>query len=355
MHKNWNKYGTKRLGLSLILVGSGFYGCAEGGATGIKTRETLTLENLKKQPYKEIKVEGGHAGIAGILNTSVENMTVLLSDDFSGITVKSYNRAGNAEAAGIWSSEGFITLQGGQVAPITVTAQGGTGSNRDVSAAAFGVYGGVLGYRSKINVRAEGGESAGYNSFACAKAIGASYSILGDECELNVTAQGGKIQNFKSFVYGHSIGVYNSIVGDKAQITVRAMGGDNAGANERIHSQAMGAKADGDGDFSNVFKGAAKIVAGSATFRPGEAFQAFSLYAQENGTNDLSITGYTHQIEGDVYCRDNGKNIVTLDTSESYLQGNLLNGKNEAYENSVNIIKLSKGGVWRPVYRRINC
>jgi outer membrane autotransporter protein len=350
MYKNWNKYGTKRLVSSLILVGSGFCGCTEGGAAGIKARETLTRENLKKQPYKEIKVEGEISGITGILNTSGEKMTVLLSDDFSGITVTSYNRTGKAEATGIWNREGGVALQGGQAIPITVTAKGGTASYRDVSAEAVGVNGGVLGQRSKINVRAEAGESADFNSLAYAEAIGASYSVLGDECELNVTAQGGKIANFRTFVYGHSIGVHNSIVGDKAKITARAMGGDNAYANVRIISQVMGAKADGDGKSPNIFKGAAKIVVGSATSRPGEAFQAFSLYAQEKGTNDLSTTGYTHQIEGDIYCRDNGKNIVTLDTQESYLQGNLLNGKNKAYEDPVNIIKISKGGVWRPVY-----
>jgi outer membrane autotransporter protein len=277
-------------------------------------------------------------------------MTVHLSDDFSGITVRSHNRTGKAKTTGIWSRNGGITLQGGQAVPITVTAKGGTASYQDVSAEAVGVNGGVLGHGSKINVRAEAGESAGFNSLAYAKAVGASYSVLGDECVLNVTTQGGKVTHFKTFVYGHSIGVHNSTVGDKAQITARAMGGDNADANVRIHSQVMGAKADGDGKSSNIFKGAAKIVVGSATFRPGEAFQAFSLYAQGNGTNDLSTTGYTHQIEGDIYCRDNGKNILTLDTPKSYLQGNLLNGKNKAYEDSVNIIKLSKGGVWRPVY-----
>ena len=350
MYKNWNKYGTKRLVSSLILLGSGFSWCTEGGATGIKARETLTRENLKKQPYKEIKVEGEISGITGILNTSGKNMTVYLSDDFSGITVRTHNRTGKAKTTGIWSRNGGITLQGGQAVPITVTAKGGTASYQDVSAEAVGVNGGVLGHGSKINVRAEAGESAGFNSLAYAKAVGASYSVLGDECVLNVTAQGGKVTHFKTFVYGHSIGVHNSIVGDKAKITARAMGGDNAGTNVRIHSQVMGAKANGDGKSSNIFKGAAKIVVGSTTFRPGEAFQAFSLYAQENGTNDLSTTGYTHQIEGDIYCRDNGKNIVTLDTPESYLQGNLLNGKNEANEDSVNIIKISKGGVWRPVY-----
>jgi hypothetical protein len=67
MYKNWNKYCTKRLVSSLILVGSGFYWCTEGGATGIKARETLTRENLKKQPYKEIKVEGGNLRYYGNL------------------------------------------------------------------------------------------------------------------------------------------------------------------------------------------------------------------------------------------------------------------------------------------------
>lgn len=203
---------------------------------------------------------------------------------------------------------------------------------------------------TSIEVDAEAGTTSGSNCLAFAKALGADNCLIGPECIITVSAKGGKVTNARTLAFAKSIGVSNCQIGDYGRITVRAVGGDTDGVFLEAHAQAVGALAYGGKFGGNIFLGDVFIDTESSTFRPGEAFQTFSLWAKSNAVNDLQVAGYVHKIKGDVYCGDNGQNIISLDTPDSYLQGNLLNGKNADHEKAKNIMRIAKGATWRPVF-----
>ena len=203
---------------------------------------------------------------------------------------------------------------------------------------------------TSIEVDAEAGTTSGSNCLAFAKALGADNCLIGPECIITVSAKGGKVTNARTLAFAKSIGVSNCQIGDYGRITVRAVGGDTDGVFLEAHAQAVGALAYGGKFGGNIFLGDVFIDTESSTFRHGEAFQTFSLWAKSNGVNDLQVAGYVHKIKGDVYCGDNGQNIISLDTPDSYLQGNLLNGKNADHEKAKNIMRIAKGATWRPVF-----
>jgi outer membrane autotransporter protein len=70
------------------------------------------------------------------------------------------------------------------------------------------------------------------------------------------------------------------------------------------------------------------------------------------GINDLTSTGKNKILEGDVFATSYGTNKLTLDTTASYLQGNIISekkSKNDA-PYGANNITISNGATWRPVY-----
>jgi outer membrane autotransporter protein len=195
--------------------------------------------------------------------------------------------------------------------------------------------------------------SSGMNTIAGNVTIKAR-AASGTAVVTNTSSQGGDsaIASADAWTFGLSTsGGTNTIEGD-AFIDSMATGGNasasgvNANATASAIANGLVAVAEG----VNTIKGNVSIVTNAVTTQQGEEFHAYSLDATSGGSNDVSSTGKTKILSGDVYATSAGVNKLVLDTAGSYLQGNIIDGDGTG-DNEVSI---SNGAVWRPVYDNTN-
>lgn len=147
-------------------------------------------------------------------------------------------------------------------------------------------------------------------------------------------------------------------------IEATATGGTAIGANAVASATAYGLNSLGG---TTTLKGSANIVAKATVTQAGQEFHAYSLRSgyylfniepyTNSGVNDLTATGKDKTLEGDVFATSYGTNKITLDTASSYLQGNITSIKElldyTNFEEGIfgsNLITISGGATWRPVY-----
>jgi outer membrane autotransporter protein len=229
----------------------------------------------------------------------------------------------------------------------------------------------TVGGNAIFKLNATGGNATATDNSAYASAIaygitvfgvGTAAYTIGGNVELNIKAIGGKSTGAdagaSAYVYGLQtcmVGSGNLTINGDAIIDVSAIGGTATGAVSTISSaMAVGLNVwsfygMGGGNVVNTITGNVAITAEATATQAGQEFNAYSLCAGKEfmgGTNDLSSSGTTKTIEGDVYATHGGVNKLVLDTAGSYLQGNIVNGDGTGD----NEISVSNGAEWRPVY-----
>jgi hypothetical protein len=281
---------AKVLTLSLLLAGMNTMYITPGAEAAVDATTTVTKENVDAGGYNSIKVNmvtEDNEHFANAIKGEDTSYTVKMSGDRL-IEATSENTAGYATALGV----------GGAANEGTILSSDG---------------------KITINVKAIGGTEAGEYGNGSASATGLQ---AGGKCKIvingDVAITAKAIGGNATYASGSATGLYN----ESGNITL--------GGNVEIKTEA-----------SN-----------SVT---GKIFQSISMgaFGVKNmvGTNNLSSTGKTKTLEGDVVVDTYGINNLVLDTDGSYLQGNILSTRvnnNDPY--GENNITIANGAKWRPVY-----
>jgi outer membrane autotransporter protein len=291
------------------------------------------------------------------INTVGGNATINVKATGGAITAGSIADASaigaSADAIGLYTMGGTNRVGGNAVIDADAATVSLTNNAEDVS------YAYALADTQAGGLKAEQFNGDGTNTIAGNVMIKAR-AASGTAVVTNTSSQGKDTTTASATAnaYGLSAseGGTNTIEGD-AFIDSMATGGSASaiGANAKATASAVaaGLVATADGWSKggvNTIKGNVSIATNAVATQQGEEFHAYSLDATDSGINDVSSTGKTKILSGDVYATSAGVNKLVLDTAGSYLQGNIIDGDGTGD----NEISISNGAEWRPVYDNTN-